>query len=56
MFNLAVSYGSFGRHQDALALLEQALDLRRRVLPENDPRIGKCFLVQVFLNIHLAFC
>ena len=40
MFNLAMSYSSIGRHQDALALLEQTLELRRRVLPGNDPKIG----------------
>ncbi len=44
MFCLAVSYSFFGRHQDALALFEQALELRQRVLPENDPKIGAiCF-------------
>ncbi len=44
MFNLSVSYSSIGRHQDALALLEQTLELRRRVLPGNDLKIGATFL------------
>ena len=40
MHNLAATYGKLGRHQDALALQEKTLELRRRVLPENHPGIG----------------
>ncbi len=31
---------SLGQRQDALMFLEQALEVLRRVLPENDPDIG----------------
>jgi hypothetical protein len=40
MHNLGVSYGDVGRLDDALALLKQTLDFRRRVQPENHPEIG----------------
>jgi len=40
MHNLAVSYADAGRHEDALALHEKTLELRRRILPENHPDIG----------------
>ncbi len=44
MGNLAAMYGTVGRHQDALVLLEKTLEFRRRVLPENHPEIGSsCF-------------
>ncbi len=41
MGNLAVSYSKLGRHVDALAMRLRVLELYRRVLPENDPEIGK---------------
>ena len=41
MSSLAVKYGSLGRHADALALKEQVLEFRRRVLPEDHPGIGE---------------
>ena len=41
MNNLAVTYGDLGRHADALALKEQVLEFRRRVLPEDHPDIGE---------------
>ena len=41
MNGLAVSYADLGRHADALVLREQALELRRRVLPEDHPSIGE---------------
>jgi hypothetical protein len=40
MCNLASIYRALGRHQDALVLLKQMLEFRRRVLPENHPDIG----------------
>ncbi len=40
MHNLGISYGDVGRHEDAVVLHKQTLDLRRRVLPENHPEIG----------------
>ena len=40
MGNLAVSYGSLGRHQDALVMKEKMLEFLRRALPENHPDIG----------------
>ena len=46
MNNLANTYGALGRHQDALALLEKALDFFRRVLPQNHPHIAQsCYNV-----------
>ena len=41
MNNLAATYKALGRHADAVALLEQVLELRRRVLPANHPDIGE---------------
>ena len=38
--NLAATYGELGRHADAVTLFESALELRRRVLPEDHPHIG----------------
>jgi hypothetical protein len=40
MFNLAISYTNVGRHEDAVVLLKQTLELRRRVQSENNPEIG----------------
>ena len=41
MNNLAVTYFALGRHADAVALWEQVLELRCRVLPANHPDIGE---------------
>ena len=41
MNNLAQTYYELGRHADALALFEQVLEFRRRVLPSNHPDIGE---------------
>ena len=41
MNNLAVTYSALGRHDDALAMGERALEFTRRVLPENHPDIGE---------------
>ena len=41
MNNLAQTYSALGRHSDALALKEQVLEFRRRVLPANHPSIGE---------------
>ena len=41
MSNLAATYFELGRHADALAMGEQVLDFRRRVLPANHPDIGE---------------
>ena len=41
MSNLASTYFALGRHEDALAMQERALEFRRRVLPENHPHIGE---------------
>ncbi len=42
MNHLASTYRALGRHLDALAMLEQVLELWRRVLPANHPNIGEC--------------
>ncbi len=41
MGNLASTYIKLGRHADALAIREQVLEFRRRVLPANHPDIGE---------------
>ena len=41
MSNLAGTYSFLGRHADALAMGEQVLEFRRRVLPANHPGIGE---------------
>ncbi len=41
MNNLAGTYRALGRHADALAMGEQALEFQRRVLPANHPDIGE---------------
>jgi hypothetical protein len=41
MGNLAATYSALGRHDDALAMGEMALEFRRRVLPESHPDIGE---------------
>jgi len=41
MNNLAATYKALGRHADELALFEQVLEFRRRVLPANHPDIGE---------------
>ncbi len=41
MLGLALSYSDLGRHQEAVEMMEQTLEFRRRVLPENHPDIGE---------------
>ena len=41
MNNLAQTYYELGRHADALAMGEQVLEFRHRVLPANHPDIGE---------------
>ena len=41
MNNLATTYSALGRHADALAMGEQVLEFRRRVLPASHPDIGE---------------
>ena len=41
MCNLAATYFYLGRHAEALAMGEQALEFQRRVLPANHPDIGE---------------
>jgi hypothetical protein len=41
MNSLAMTYRALGRHADALAMFERALEFRRRVLPANHPDIGE---------------
>ena len=41
MNNLSLTYSELGRHADALAMGEQALEFVRRVLPANHPDIGE---------------
>ncbi len=41
MNNLGVTYCNLGRHSEALAMQESALELYRRVLPADHPLIGE---------------
>jgi hypothetical protein len=41
MNNLASTYHKLGRHADALAMTERALEFLRRVLPADHPHIGE---------------
>ncbi len=41
MGNLASTYHELGRYADALAMQEQVLEFRRRVLPADHPDIGE---------------
>ena len=41
MSQLASTYSAIGRHEDALAMQEKSLELRRRVLPEDHRHIGE---------------
>jgi hypothetical protein len=49
MNNLATMYSALGRHADALAMGEKALEYQRRVLPADHPEIGEgCFETYAF--------
>ena len=52
MDNLAFSYSALGKHADALAMKEKALEFNRRALPENDPDIGERHVCSNALHIH----
>ena len=41
MSNLAMTHSDLGRHADALAMQERALEFNRRVLPEDHSDIGE---------------
>jgi hypothetical protein len=41
-----------GRHHEALAMFERALEFRRRVLPENHPKIGEGHVRSDALHVH----
>ena len=41
MNNLAATYKALGRHADAVAMGEMALEFWRRVRPANHPDIGE---------------
>ncbi len=41
MDNLALTYRNLGRHADAVAMGEQALEFQLRLLPANHPDIGE---------------
>ena len=48
MNNLTGLYLQLGRYQDAVALGEQTLEFRRRVLPANHPEIGAARFIVYF--------
>ena len=51
MVTLATSYSELGRHQNALAMREQALEIQRRVLHKDHPNIGViCLQRYIFLT------
>ena len=41
MSSFSSTYSELGRHADALALNENVLEFRRRVLPDDHPDIGE---------------
>jgi hypothetical protein len=41
MGNFATTYSALGRHADALAMFERALEFKRRMLPADHPDIGE---------------
>jgi hypothetical protein len=45
MYNLADSYYSLQRHNEAMLLWRKVLDIRQRVLPEGHPDIGKLHFI-----------
>jgi hypothetical protein len=60
MGELAVAYRVLCRHQEALAMNEQALKFMRRVLPENHPDISMMFLLTScyhsgLMHLHICF-
>jgi hypothetical protein len=54
MGNLAVMYRELGRHADAVAMGEQVLEFRSRVLPTNHPSIGEGCLGRDRLYMHVT--
>ena len=50
MNNLAIAYSDLGRHEDALAMEESALEFTRRVLPPGHPDIASSLY-----NISLSY-
>ena len=52
MDNLAMTYRTHGRHADAVAMGERALEFYRRVLPENHPDIGEGHVWSDALHVH----
>ena len=48
--NLGFTYRALGRHKDALAMCEKALEFQRRVLPANHPEIGEGCMGSVALH------
>ena len=53
MNNLAMTYNKLGRHADALAMQERALEITCLGLPENHPDIGMGHLWSDALHV---FC
>ena len=52
--NLASSYEQLGRYQDSFALREEALEIFRRSLPDDDPEIGKRLISIIFVTVVLT--
>ena len=49
MGNVASTYSALGRHADALAMGEKALEFQRHVRPADHPEIGEgCFEIYAF--------
>jgi hypothetical protein len=52
MDNLAFAYSALGKHAEALAMKEKALEFNSRALPENDPDIGEHHVCSDTLHVH----
>jgi hypothetical protein len=49
MNNLALTYSILGRHEDALAFIQTAINLLRRVLPDDHPLLGGIIVALIAL-------
>lgn len=49
MNNLALTYSNLGRHEDALAFIQTAINILRRELPDDHPNLGEIIVALIAL-------